>query len=534
MASAPSPNPSASAGNPKVDPILRNALRYTVSAKEYELLHQYLLSRASAVRRRAPRPPRYESFVRSKDDYNAAAIRASLRVFFATQAGLKLWELITTKLIARGRISKPLPKTSIFQSRNLRLSFSLSFILFLHRILYRFFTRLRENLLTPDAAPFRRRNPRVTRVLISRLAPAIGASLAGFSLGLYPSDQLRVTIAIYMVTRAAEFVYNSLEDQGWFQDRPWWFGSWLLMPFAYGQLLHAFVFDRECFPQGYGDFILKRSPNYIQQRPEDYPAQLAWPDTYEIVDSLAEMAHLNWPPFTSPILFPNKETLPPSLTTIAPITDPAHPGIKPLSCAVLHPNDPSCLRTYLTFYIRVFPQFARIFALVLTGMSILRYKSFLATPISSTNALAKSILKLTLSVTGAIGSAWASICLFQHVFPRSFLPTQRFFLGGFLAGFWAFLTRRSGRSNFLYSARMSIDSLWKVGVKRGWWRGVRNGDVWLFVLSLALTNAVYDVNPKAVTGGAVRKSLSVLRGQGWVDRARAKSVVDTRDGEAEE
>lgn len=122
-------------------------------------------------------------------------------------------------------------------------------ILLLHRLLHRFFVRLRSNLLTKDAAPFRRRNPRVSKALTSRLAPAIGASLAGFALGVYPGDQLRITIAIYIATRAVEFAYDALEDEGWFKGRPWWFGSWMLMPPVFGQLLHAAVFDGDCFPK---------------------------------------------------------------------------------------------------------------------------------------------------------------------------------------------------------------------------------------------------------------------------------------------
>lgn len=137
-------------------------------------------------------------------------------------------------------------------------------------------------------------------------------------LAVYPSDQLRLTIAIYALSRAAEISYNLAEEEGWIWgkegsrwERPWWWGSWLLFPLTCGQLLHAFVFDRDCFPKvyipvnfveeganymkQYGDFILKNSPHYIQYRPEDYPANLPWPNTYNIVDNLAEMARLNYP-----------------------------------------------------------------------------------------------------------------------------------------------------------------------------------------------------------------------------------------------
>lgn len=96
----PSPPPSPT----KVDPVLLNALRYTISAKEYKTLHQYLITRSPPpIRRRAPQPPRYDAIVHSRDDYNAATVRASLRVFAATLAGLKAWDFFTTHVLARSR-----------------------------------------------------------------------------------------------------------------------------------------------------------------------------------------------------------------------------------------------------------------------------------------------------------------------------------------------------------------------------------------------------------------------------------------------
>lgn len=150
----------------------------------------------------------------------------------------------------------------IYRSPTLRLSISLSTILLLYRLLFRFFSRLRAHLLDPSAAPFRRRNPRTSITLTSPYAPAVGASLAGLALGVYPAQQLRVSIAIYALFRALEFGWNAAEDGGMLwgwekasngkvdkkRARPWWWGSWMLQPFAFGQLLHALVFDRECFP----------------------------------------------------------------------------------------------------------------------------------------------------------------------------------------------------------------------------------------------------------------------------------------------
>ena len=170
---------------------------------------------------------------------------------------------------------------------------------------------------------------------------------------------------------------------------------------------------------------------------------------------------------------------------------------------------------------------AKFFALVYAVMALPRnYKTLLSSPLSVLAPLAARVFRTSFFLTAAIGSAWGSICLFQNTLPRGVLPTGRWFISGFLAGLWAFLERGSGRSNFIYSARMSLDSMWKVGRKRGYWRGVVGGDVVLFVTSLAVINVIYERDPKAVSGGFVRKTLGMLRGDGWVDRA---GRVSTRE-----
>ena len=235
-------------------------------------------------------------------------------------------------------------------------------------------------------------------------------------------------------------------------------------------------------------------------------------------------------PFVSPILFPStSSTLPQSLAGIAPVTSPAHPSVTSLSCALLHPNDPSCLRTYITYFPKALPDFLKLFALVYGLFSLPRYRAFFRKPSQELNRLAERILRSSLFVGGAIGTSWGSICLWQYLFPRTFLPTQRWFWGGFLGGFWAFVDRKKGRGQFLYSARTSIDSLWKVGVKRGWWKVGKNRDVWVFVTSLMLVNALYEANPSAVDSGIVRRTLGMLRGEGWVDRLETTKKTEGED-----
>lgn len=269
---APSP-PTA-----PVNPILRNALRLSLSASEYRKLHQYVLKRSPAslktkIQGVTPTPEKYGAMVRSprrgegggggSDKYNEIAIRTSLRVFLSTAAGLKLLDVVKSRFAAKGAAGPKKPKIPLYRSPTFRLSLSLSLILLLHRLLHRFFARLRATLLTPSAEPFRDRNPRISRALTSKYAPVIGSSAAGFALGIYPDSGLHASAAIYLGSRTGEFLWNVAEGEGgWLSEwkRPWWVGSWLFMPLSFGQLFYGFVFEREavpsvCLPYGGGEWL---------------------------------------------------------------------------------------------------------------------------------------------------------------------------------------------------------------------------------------------------------------------------------------
>jgi hypothetical protein len=253
------------------------------------------------------------------------------------------------------------------------------------------------------------------------------------------------------------------------------------------------------------------------------------------VDALAELSRLNWPPFISPILFPStKNPLPATVARIDPITSGANPALRYTSCAVLHPREPSCTKNFLHYFAAAFPGNVRFFALIYGAFALLGVKSAVKNPVTFINKLSARILRMAIFVTGAIGTSWASICFFNRLLPSKTLPTQRFFLGGFLGGIWAFIARQRERGNFLYSARLSIDSLWKVGRKRGWWKGIKNGDVLLFTASLAFLNYVYQRKPDAVQGAMIRKAMGVMRGEGWKDAVEPASDVEKEQLERKE
>ena len=232
----------------------------------------------------------------------------------------------------------------------------------------------------------------------------------------------------------------------------------------------------------------------------------------------------------SPILFPDqKRTLPSVLEAVAPITSSAHPLIDKMTCTLMHPSEPSCMKNNLVYYLKSIPRFARFFTIVFTLFALPRYQKFFQQPGTELNRLSRLILTTTISISASIGTSWGMICFFQNFLPRHVLPTKRWFWGGFVAGMPAFLMRETGRSQFLYSLRTSLLSLWKVGTKKGYWKPGKTGDVWMVVISLMFLNVINDYNATAVTSGLFRRGLTIARGD--PDQAHQPNTTTKGSGE---
>ena len=78
-------------------------LCFALNDNEQKLLHHYLIRRPGReVQRSSPQAKGNVRQAALHDDHHAATVRSSLRVFLATAAGLKAWELASTTLQSRG------------------------------------------------------------------------------------------------------------------------------------------------------------------------------------------------------------------------------------------------------------------------------------------------------------------------------------------------------------------------------------------------------------------------------------------------
>ena len=93
------------------------------------------------------------------------------------------------------------------------------------------------------------------------------------------------------------------------------------------------------------------------------------------------------------------------------------------------------------------------------------------------------------------------------------MPESRFVLGGILGGTLAAIDQSpTGHGNNMYVTRLSIDTLWKVGVKKRWWKGIRGGDVLVMTAALATLNVLYDVKRSTFAKEQTMMVVKLLRG----------------------
>lgn len=221
-------------------------------------------------------------------------------------------------------------------------------------------------------------------------------------------------------------------------------------------------------------------------------------------------------PFNSPILYPSSPSLPSSLPAVAPLLSRAHPALRSLHCALLHPSTPSCALQLGEFSLATFPQLLRIASILYAATTVLRTpRAVLSAPITAIARTAVSAVRTSAWLTAAIGTAWAATCAIQHApFPRALLlpAAARWWAAGAIAGCWAG-AESGGRGAWLYALRLALVSAWGVARKRhvvGKWKGV---DVAVFVAALAVIGAVFERDPQAVGGSAIRAVLVRLRGK---------------------
>ncbi|RHZ59506.1 hypothetical protein Glove_363g34 [Diversispora epigaea] len=393
---------------------------------------------------------------------------------------------------------------SLFKTSSFRFALSISSFAVVYQTLLRFFTRKFDPLLGPHSR---------MNIICSPLVPPFLAGLfAGPTLLIDNIQSRRIDISTYALCKSLQFIYSALRDNRIIPIMPWWWGAWLSFPISFSQMVYCYLIHPDIFPSSFGQFITNRSSTYVQRRPSYFPDTIPWPKGREIVDRIAILASLHYPEFYSPKLHGRDPALPKVLKPIQPILEIAHPAHNKMMCATLHPEDPSCFITYLKFIAKEGVAALKFMSIGHAIFLATRWKYYLSRP-KEANYVIPEIFKGATFITMSIATAWGLICGFQNLFPNKFMSISRIYLNGFIGGLWILLLDPVRRTEIgMTSFRFLLETSWKLLVKKGKVKSIKNGEVICFSFAMACIMTIYKTQPKSISSPYVRNTIEKLMG----------------------
>lgn len=488
-------------------------IQFLVSDREYLKLYNRIQGNKVKNLSCLPLPETVSRSSHGKGHYPHVFVRNQSRLFIKTYAVLagingvaKLGALI------QQRRGKPAGDRNL---PALRMALSVTSISALYRVSYTILNRLKDKYSDQDN--------KGTRILV----PALSGLIAGVGYGIYPKQAARAYIGLWVASKAAEYLYNYLEDEGYLEFKPRLLGSWALFPLAMSQLFYAFIFHPDCCPPTVSNILFRLSDGYIPDAPDSFVNSADWPSREEVVSSIAEISKKRYPNFVSPILFPETFTVPQGLEKIEPVVSMAHPAITTLTGALMHPYQRSEFRTYIELILRKFGSVSKYVFAAYLAVGLLKSKNTNGGKLSAVASSFGYSIRTTIFIVMTAASLWSGVGVTQKLFGKNMLPTSRYRVIGFTAGLWAFVDQVNGRARYLYTARLAVLSYWNMLVKQGRVRPHPQGDVALFAVSFGIIMALLDYAPGSVTGPGLRSKLA------WLKHGESKDPVEALPEEKE-
>lgn len=295
------------------------------------------------------------------------------------------------------------------------------------------------------------------------LTPAQNCMAAGTAAGLtllFLSKERRRTLALYMLARIAQCVYNSLKQQGLFHfwGSKWGYGDALLFALSSAQVMYAYVMRPETLPKSYWKFIVKTGPveapaleavrRSIRKLPIDLQAFNAF------IRRRGGRAFLGTP-------YPKQ------------ITD-----------AMIHPQTASALlhnvKVPCNTFRKTFPLYMSI---SLVPYVVLNLKRALRDVFGTAGHAIGSAVRSTSFLAAFVGLYSSTISLHRKLFSGDHKLV--YYVAGLVASGSILIEKKSRRSELaLYVMPRAVDSFVLALTKRRWVPSVKFGEVILFSLCM--------------------------------------------------
>ena len=117
---------------------------------------------------------------------------------------------------------------------------------------------------------------------------------------------------------------------------------------------------------------------------------------------------------------------------------------------------------------------------------------FTSSPLISLRFIIKNTLRSCFFLSGYCTLAWYVTCLSRNAFNKELKAA--FFVNGLVSGMASLLEPPRRRIELgMYCLPRALESIWKIGLKSGMWKTVKNGDVYMFCASMAVMMKLYQV-----------------------------------------
>eukprot|EP01080_Neovahlkampfia_damariscottae_P002121 gene2121-1987_t len=292
----------------------------------------------------------------------------------------------------------------------------------------------------------------------SGLHSFIAGSLASSSL-IFQEQSSQRTMALYLLARVFQCAYNTAKELKYlpFTDE-YTHGDSILFILSSAQIMYSWVMKPNTLPISYSKFITNTGP-------------IVAPVLKVVKDTNRNMV-VNGEEIVN---FFKKQGI------FAPLIDP---HAKIVGCDILHPQNSSCVKHNISVFLdtarKILPLYS---SLVCVPVVIFRLKKLIKEPLTIAKETGVNIIRSVSFLSAFVALYMTVICLHRKVVTKD----NRFiyFIAGLVCSSSIFIEKKSRRSELaLYTLPRAIDSLYLIMTEKKWLSGVKNGEVYLFIIQI--------------------------------------------------
>ncbi|KAJ1985118.1 hypothetical protein H4R34_000195 [Dimargaris verticillata] len=168
-------------------------------------------------------------------------------------------------------------------------------------------------------------------------------------------------------------------------------------------------------------------------------------------------------------------------------------------CALEHPETPSCAWAHLKRFVVIFPRIMAVYAPLNLAMSVVfNPRAIAKSPLRWLDRFVRSVVRSSLFLNICLTWAVAATCFFRRAVFKS-EHHAAYLLNGFTSG-WSIFAEYPGRRVELamYAALRAVELVWNIGCQERWWRPRRHGEALYFALSTGVLMALYQQSPDVI------------------------------------